>query len=722
MLLGAASSALFATLVVTSPASAQTNYAVIVGVTEYPKFPKANWLVGPGNDATLVREYLTKRSPVRFEPTNVTLLADNVNGAGEPTRASILSTLDTLGRQVGSGDFVYIHFSGHGFQQPSDDSSETDGLDEIFLPKDTERWVDETKRLPNAIVDGEIGQKLDRIREKGAFIWAVFDTCNSGTATRAAPVDNAKIRKIGPEAVGMPQQVLRASERQRALKFWEAEEPDEATADIPHAGGLVAFFAAQSNETTPEMPLPETRSPIFGLFTYTLFSKLAENPNVTYRQLADSILQYYGSINRNSTTPLFEGDLDASVFGHNLGNFVPQWPIKLAKDHATVQAGLLDGLGVGTRLAIVDKPASLTQNAIGFVEVTSADSFSSQVVLSSSQVKDASAEKAGEAQTTTKMIRTLREIPPSSYVRLIERAYDFTLKVARPADTGDYPDSFAKVNELLDAIVADETSQLSIEIVQPGMPADLRLAVFDESGLRGATLGANRRPALWFLPESGEASLDVGRTPPSIAIQGHTQKTLRDTITRYLTSIYRATSLFKISQSSDYTADEIQLKLTMRAKVTGETVGITTSGMTLATPGDMVRMQAMNKTRSMVDMNIIYIGSDYSISHIQSERLQPSASFDEESLEFTETTYGNEFIVAVFTEARPLTRTLDLSFLAQKGLRSAMRPSSPKNIADLVQSMGFAATARAAIPVKDATNAKPRGSIMLFPIRTVPPS
>ena len=44
------------------------------------------------------------------------------------------------------------------------------------------------------------------------------------------------------------------------------------------AGGYVAFYAAQTVDTAPEMPLPpgEPRSQVHGLFTYALLKALAD--------------------------------------------------------------------------------------------------------------------------------------------------------------------------------------------------------------------------------------------------------------------------------------------------------------------------------------------------------------------------------------------------------------------------------------------------------------
>ncbi|MQW33416.1 caspase family protein [Sinorhizobium meliloti] len=709
----------------TSLAIARTNHAVIVGVTEYSELPKSNSLVGPRNDALLARDYLTKQAPVRFDPRHVIILADDVEGAKEPTLALILLTLDELSARVQNGDFVYLHFSGHGLQQPAEDpSTETDGYDEIFLPKDTGRWVDHSKHLPNALIDNKVGEALDKIRAKGAFVWVVFDACHSGTATRAAPAETVVERKIDPDAVGMPPGMLSSALRNKLLT---GEVPIEVTSTTSAAkGGIVAFYAAQTNETTPEMPLPKetAEAQIYGLFTYTLFSKLTENPNVTYQQLAEAILQQYASINRTSTTPLFEGDLGTPVFGTMVGSFIPQWPLDVTDRSATIQAGLLHGLVPGSRLAILEKPSSKIEEAIGFFEVKSSANFSSRLALVPAPEQRPRTfppikEQTAKAARASRSVRSLRDIPPGSYVRLSEAAYDFTLKVARPAASKEFAHEVAIVNELLDSLAADKEASLHLEIVGPGKDADVRLAVFAEEGAMGSSLGAGSDPALWILSQSGEMSGEEGQRPPSITLQSD-RSSIRDAVAQYLTRIYRATNLARISETSDYGVGELALAFTLRRKANGKEVEITTTNMPAGVPGDRVHVRARNNTSTAVDINILYLGSDFSITHIDAERLQPSAVLDKDLLEFTDTSYGRELIVAVFTEARPLTATLDLSFLAQEGLEKADTRGGMHGIQDMILGMGFASIRRGAEPIGKAAEGRPRGAVTLFPVRTVP--
>jgi hypothetical protein len=269
--------------------AARTNHAVLVACTAYPNLPKRVSLIGPNNDATMVREFLMQSASVQFAPENITLLADGLEGAAaSPTHKNILDTLAAIAGKAGRDDFVYVHLSGHGSRQPAvDPNSETDGMDEIFLPADTGVWAD-ASHIPNALLDNEIGEALDAIRATGAFVWFVIDACHSGTATRAAALDEdfAVERQVKPEDLGIPGDKLVAAEAAnatRAIANGPAKPAFGATAQTGAAatgkGGLVGFYAAQTVETTPEMPLPKgaegaTR---YGLFTYTIFSKIAGN-------------------------------------------------------------------------------------------------------------------------------------------------------------------------------------------------------------------------------------------------------------------------------------------------------------------------------------------------------------------------------------------------------------------------------------------------------------
>ncbi|HTV68495.1 MAG TPA: caspase family protein [Rhizobiaceae bacterium] len=728
--LTAAGMAPFATLRAQEP---RTYFALLVAVTAYPNLPPKASLIGPNHDAVLVRDYLLGNAPVKFLPENVTVLADNLEGAaGSPTHEAILAALAGIASKAERNDFVYLHMSGHGANQPQvTEGDETDGLDEIFLPADTGKWEDRTKGVPNALMDNQIGQALDAIRAKGAFVWIIFDCCHSGTATRAAPMDEAleQERKVPSDWLGIPDTEMAAAaagaaasrgvgedENTRAAAFSVADAP--TTAEGITKGDIVAFYAAQTVETTPEMPLPkgDPNAERFGLFTYTIFSKLAENPNVTYRQLGHAVLQQYAADARVRPTPLFEGTLDARVFGSEKLDTIMQWQIEVKDSKATIAAGLLHRLSPGTKLAILPGPTSELSEALGYVEIASAKNLQSTITPVEFEGKPA---------------LKLADIPPQAYARLAELVFDYKLVVARPPASDDLKTEVAAVNQLLDDIAAAKDKPFNVQFVDAGQQADIRLAVLRENAVAGASADAGDTPALWFLPASGDVSLQDGSKPPLVSM-ADPQK-LKDGTTDNLAKIYRATSLSRLASGSfretgksqlkigPKDAQEVEVSLEFRIKRhDSDTMEpLQEAVVPRVNPGDEVHIFAKNLTKKIFDINILYVGSDYSITHIDAQRLVADAGVEEGLLAFTDSSFGMERMIAVFTEAPPLSEIEDLSFLAQGGVPAATRGTGPAGFADMLRDIGMAPETRSAMKLSDK-GAAPKGAVMIFPMETVP--
>ncbi|WP_202596394.1 caspase family protein [Mesorhizobium loti] len=704
-------------------AASRTYHALLVGCTEYPNLPQRNWLVGPKNDAGLVHEYLLKNvpDPVRFAPENVTLLAKDVPGAkGLPTHAAIKAALADLAAKVQRDDFVYLHLSGHGAQQPEMiKGDETDGLDEIFLPVDIDKWINRDAGVPNALVDNEIGDALDAIRNKGAFVWAVFDCCHSGTATRAVEVDDELERKVefadlvgGDEATRATAIKTYEDTVASASRDLDENAPRKPAFNLTPTGGepitkgkLVAFYAAQTVETTPEMPLPKgtTDAPRFGLFTFTILSKLAENPNVTYRQLGQAVLQQYSADSRTRPTPLFEGELDARVFGTDRTDAVMQWPIVIKDGEATIGAGLLHRLTPGSKLAILPSALSSLSDAVGYLEVESAKNLESHVK---------------PVEFDKKPALDMAAIPANAYARVAEIAVDYKLAVARPAATKGLEKETALVNSVLDELAAAKETGFNIELVDPGKSAELRFAVMRENAIAGAAKDATDKPALWFLPASGDVTLKDGSKPPLVIIHPDDRQKLVDATTRNLRTIFRATGLSRLAAASDYKPEDVDVQFQIKRRDKDGLEPLQASVVPRASPGDEVHVLAKNSSDQLVDINVLYVGSDYSITHIVAERLAPQATLEEGLLAFTDTSFGMERMIAVLTEAPPESEKEDLSFLAQDGVASKTRGVGAPSFSDMLTDIGMAPTTRSVMRLADKSG--PKGAVMIFPVETVP--
>ena len=512
--------------------------ALLVGVSAYENALSFKPLLGPANDVALMKATLLGRG---FSKQNIVMLADRSDAAGRPTRDAIIQELDRLAESVERDDIVLIHLAGHGSQQPNgnpDEDPELDGLDEIFLPADAGLWVDETGTVSNAIVDDEIATKLAAIRERGAFVFFVSDSCHAEASTRAgAPVKqgvpvNERSRDVKPEKLEIPNRLLdEAKARASRSRGGDREKvPFEApVGDGDNVGGFVAFYAAQSTEAAPEMPLPpgapDADENWYGLFSFNLASVLASSSGTTYRQVFEQILQSYRADNRFIPTPIPEGpDLDRLVFGGG-GIAVRQWPIATDGGAATIPAGQLHQVSEGTIVAIVPNATTVDESDfLGYGRVVNAE------VLKSSIEPVDYADRAAPA-----------EIPAGAFARIVDSQFETRLAVALAERPAAPPAADAPAWRELDQLRTAGLEGTHIEWVPEAAPsADLRLLVRDGR--------------LWFLPPSGELVTEGTARTPALTIPGEADEAalsrFRSDLEDNLGKVARVTTLFAFAREA----------------------------------------------------------------------------------------------------------------------------------------------------------------------------
>ena len=666
------------------PAFARENHALLIGANQYPALEERWWLKGPANDVQLVATYLTTEAPVRFAADNVTVLSDGVAGAEAPTLAAIRAAFAELTAEVGPGDFVYLHFSGHGTQAPATDpATELDGLDELFLPVDIGPWSDQIGAVENSLVDDEIGALIDGLRAKGANVWAVFDSCHSGTATRAVEAgDEVRVRQLPPEALGID---VEGAEVSRSVGDpRQVEAPFDAGSG---EGSFVAFFAAQTNEVTPEKNLPKGkpgRKPQ-GVFTWTLMEVLAEYPNATYGQIGQEVLRRYAVKNLAKSTPLFEGDLDQVVFGGKGGARVSQWQAEVSDAGFMIPAGELHGLSEGAVLAVMTSAAATNAEALGYVELTSVETFSST---------GQAVEKDGKVLPA--------ELPKGVTLRKLDEALDFTLTVALPP-TGSAP---------ADAVLAvlgelQEAAGPRLSFVAPDQEADLRLAVLPESP---------RPDAIWVLPATGLAE-DLGATP-SVSTGDKDGADLAAVLADTLTTMARAQNLLKLAGAVGASNPEVEVELLTRTPEDRTLRPLPFAPVLV--PDDEVHVLARNNGEGPVDVNVLYIGADWSISHWFSGRLQAGDELKKGLFKISADVLGQERMLVVVTPAKPQSPVEDLSYLAQDALDRTRAVGGSAFDAALAEA-GFGETTRGAVALTDEAEeaAGPGPAILSLELRTV---
>jgi caspase domain-containing protein/uncharacterized protein DUF4384 len=154
--------------------SAQTSWAVVVGVNDYAAYEgvEGGDLRGAVHDALSMRGVLQSRFNV--PPENILTLLDR-DATKDAIRDGLTGWLPT---RVTPEDRVIFFFAGHGAQMGDVDWDETDYLDETISPADAL-----ATRADNDINDDELRSWLSE--SAAAQIVVILDSCHSGTGTRA---------------------------------------------------------------------------------------------------------------------------------------------------------------------------------------------------------------------------------------------------------------------------------------------------------------------------------------------------------------------------------------------------------------------------------------------------------------------------------------------------------------------------------------------------------
>lgn len=368
--------------------TSQRNHALLVGCTTYPNLARSFYLKGPANDVVLMRKLLTERFDFA-EHEIVTLAEADRNLANRPTRANIEREFARLAAAVGPGDRVVIFLAGHGSQQPQDNRDdpedfEPDGLDEVFLPSDVGRWNGGQGSVQNAIVDDELRGWFARILRRGPVVWAIVDSCHSGTVLRGETGEI--LRRVPPAELGITQRSLQDGSQHPQARKRHSNQQREGFDSPGVPGEFAAFFATHPSESEPEMLLPieGERRTYYGLLTYAICRAFEEiEEPVSYRELLHRVRRLYAKWQRlgpspemkYSPSPLGEGTIiDREVLGSkvlkgrsDILHFAPP------DAPSFINAGSLHGLANGSILSVFP-PAGEREapDPIGFVHVVQA--------------------------------------------------------------------------------------------------------------------------------------------------------------------------------------------------------------------------------------------------------------------------------------------------------------------------------------------------------------
>jgi hypothetical protein len=306
------------------------NYALYVGVGHYqfgrPDFPKGSFenLDGAPNDITAIRNALQ----ARYQFAGAEQLLNE-----QATRGAILAELAqfTTGARGQPGDTLLFYFSGHGSLIGDDSGTQASTTHSTILPYDARDPARVLGGDFGDIIDVELRAQLAAIAARGMNVVTIFDSCNSGTATRsgwrggrvkaAPPIKGSVSRPVSVPATrsgGPPGYVIHIAAAADGTEALEAEVDGKYRSD---------FTLALSKAI------------------------LSASPGATYREIfsaAELQLAEAGS----QQDPRAEGDLLTPFLGATKATARVVDAKRGDDGHYVIAAGTLSGVDPGARFGL----------------------------------------------------------------------------------------------------------------------------------------------------------------------------------------------------------------------------------------------------------------------------------------------------------------------------------------------------------------------------------
>jgi hypothetical protein len=616
-----------------------TTRAVLIGVSGYPTLDAGMRLEGPLHDVPRIRQVLMGRG---LAADDITVLADQVPGAGAPTRANILNTLDALQMATRRGDIVILYYVGHGSRQPAEaaplaaTSSSPLGWNSTILPIDIGHWDGRFQQVENAIRDEELRVRVDQLTKKGAFVWAIFDACYSAGLVRGrapAAVGTLQYHYVEPGALGVPTPASTVPTSRVDAASGGASEPSSAA----------FFYAAQADEVTPDLFLPsgDPHAQRHGLFSYVLARVLETNLPMTYRQLSEMMLAQYADLGGVRVTPLFTGNgLDQPLLGQRAA-LVQQWPLS-HEATLTVPVGTLSDVNEGAVFGVYPGPLASAGAVLGYVQVTRAEPAYSEL----KPAAFASLPEPGMAS-----------LKSGQYTRLVQSPPRFALRVAVDAQRCESP---CRVGVALQQLRSTGIPGVDVQWVtgaeHPDVIIDVRADRLRFLAPETPHQANDKAPGIVELPEGGA---------------------LIEKITDTLHDIARSRNLMRLASRVALRAppDDGLATVTHLPAAHRIAQAISADVVPILHDGDRLSITLHNNRRVALDVTLLWADSQYGVNTLfpnrrgDTNRIGAGASVVVDDIHIaSDSTAGREHLLLIAIAARRLAERIDLSFLDQPRL------------------------------------------------------
>ncbi|KAF5566591.1 metacaspase-1A [Fusarium napiforme] len=327
-----------------------SRWALLIGVNYYPK---DRHLHGSVDDVSDVRAYLEQHSATAIHSSvlTATVPKDHLSTKDppetpdeRPTRANVLKQLRLIIDSAKPGDHVYIHFSGHGTQLPSDNNVGETGFGELGLV-----LYDNGEHGASYFRGRFLAQALKRMVEKGLIVTVALDCCFSGAVTRGDRIrameydpsldtDRAEQERACKDALGIPGRDARIG------RDW-----------LVNPEGYTIITACGPHEKAMEVLVNKTEKR--GALTHHLLKALTTlakvNEDVSHQSLHETVVAMIQA-SGCSQTPMRYGNTHLSFFGALLGPVsLTAWPVcKIEGSRIFIKAGQVHGISVGDEFTV----------------------------------------------------------------------------------------------------------------------------------------------------------------------------------------------------------------------------------------------------------------------------------------------------------------------------------------------------------------------------------
>lgn len=257
-----------------------------IGVSEYPETSGWNKL-NAHNDVELMRSIFPN-----------TILLENASA----TRSGIEVQLKALANNVAKGDTVIIHFSGHGQQIITTNSTdEIDGVDEAIVPYDAAKRKMSLYEGQNHLTDDTFGKAIDNIRKSvgpSGLVIAMIDACHSDSMDKGTE-NNGEIYRGTDEIFGSEN--MTGAEISKLKETYHNQE-ESSLNESPDMSDIIYMSACKSDQRNYEVIVDDIG---YGSLTYYFveaykekgLDNLNEFLSAIYSGMkSDKILQFHGQI------------------------------------------------------------------------------------------------------------------------------------------------------------------------------------------------------------------------------------------------------------------------------------------------------------------------------------------------------------------------------------------------------------------------------------------